>query len=979
MARLSGLQREVLGLYRQCLRESRTKPEATRKHFEAFARAEFQKNVAIEKRDFAAIDPHRRPNVKFARTTSTKPSALQLPQPKNPSTKAAQEVLNKPLSPPISRLRRAQQALIGRRRRVSNRNGRVRVSFAHSSSSAGLHPFGTRNSLYVQKQSSKDGSRIDQVTNWTGGLDTPRRRDADPYPPMARPVAPPKDDVRRENKPQSSAVQPVRPAADGGDLKYSLMQVPEGPGYHVSTPKGHAEYAHVASLDGSSDRKNCRKASKPRARRNGSYVARAPPSYRRTSTRPVKRVRDLRKHGDKASTKATQDKPHAILDPLIEESLERSLSQQNRLSCLMTPPRMKSRPNPASPPSRAPSQQRSLTRFTKELERYCMAVSANGKAPLPLSTPTVSDSPTTLDTVTELLPYHRQFRAAGLAVTSREQMPGIPESPFQQLPVMENMRGKNLPVARLQFDGNTVTPSEVESIAGDAAGPSVPRKDDGPPTAATEPQASSQQAKPINKSVLPWMRNKDTAVAHKAHSGRRISIDHLHPSQAMAAQPFLTPSDKLGIIDSYFDSPSPSKTLGKQPETPKVSISPPSSSNVSSLLDKPLPKKPSTEHPRTEFTPIKPTECPPIDRPQVRLPQVERRPIPQRSGRRHMENTSQWPTARVLIHDDPPAAPELHTEEEVEDLAEVINSFPLPQRDTNNSRSSSSPAAIVTEGTIKHSIPSQAGITKTMDAEDRPATPPRNESDQQPLYKADSHHHRSQSLCKQWSRVTVMRRSRGRQPPVSTTIQEEPKASPIKQKPATTSNQKKENLNALKTSHNQAQAQSMSSGSGSTTHTSEETPDSLPQLPYTWKFAVESSSSFEKALDAVIQKLDDMEERRQWISIDYFDNDIPDRDILLGLKMAICAACDQDLDAWIREKTGLRLRRFLADLKAFDAVTTQRKPPAPTPAPQPLHRQIRRNNNEARRLRAERERRGQSLKKTLLPCFGADGAPAGPG
>lgn len=27
MARLSGLQREVLGLYRQCLRGSRTKPE----------------------------------------------------------------------------------------------------------------------------------------------------------------------------------------------------------------------------------------------------------------------------------------------------------------------------------------------------------------------------------------------------------------------------------------------------------------------------------------------------------------------------------------------------------------------------------------------------------------------------------------------------------------------------------------------------------------------------------------------------------------------------------------------------------------------------------------------------------------------------------------------------------------------------------------------------------------------------------------
>ncbi|KAG8164790.1 hypothetical protein KVR01_005065 [Diaporthe batatas] len=56
MARLSGLQKEVLGLYRQCLRETRKKPDASRKHFQAFARSEFNKNLAIEKRDFAAIE-----------------------------------------------------------------------------------------------------------------------------------------------------------------------------------------------------------------------------------------------------------------------------------------------------------------------------------------------------------------------------------------------------------------------------------------------------------------------------------------------------------------------------------------------------------------------------------------------------------------------------------------------------------------------------------------------------------------------------------------------------------------------------------------------------------------------------------------------------------------------------------------------------------------------------------------------------------
>ncbi|PNY26890.1 Uncharacterized protein TCAP_03182 [Tolypocladium capitatum] len=54
--RLSGLQKDVLSLYRQCLRESRKKPKSTRPHFEAFARAEFARNLSIDKRDFAAIE-----------------------------------------------------------------------------------------------------------------------------------------------------------------------------------------------------------------------------------------------------------------------------------------------------------------------------------------------------------------------------------------------------------------------------------------------------------------------------------------------------------------------------------------------------------------------------------------------------------------------------------------------------------------------------------------------------------------------------------------------------------------------------------------------------------------------------------------------------------------------------------------------------------------------------------------------------------
>jgi succinate dehydrogenase assembly factor 1 len=54
MARLSGLQRDVLSLYRRCLRSARTKP--ARANFEAFARQEFEKNIGLNKKDFGTIE-----------------------------------------------------------------------------------------------------------------------------------------------------------------------------------------------------------------------------------------------------------------------------------------------------------------------------------------------------------------------------------------------------------------------------------------------------------------------------------------------------------------------------------------------------------------------------------------------------------------------------------------------------------------------------------------------------------------------------------------------------------------------------------------------------------------------------------------------------------------------------------------------------------------------------------------------------------
>lgn len=625
------------------------------------------------------------------------------------------------------------------------------------------------------------------------------------------------------------------------------------------------------------------------------------------------------------------------------------MSQQNRLSRIVTPTKARSRPVPKSPGAGGkPSQRRSLSRFTKELERYCVAANGSGLVPLPLSTPTVSESPTTLDTVTEFLPYHKQFKAAGLAVTSREQMPRIPESMHAQMPRNRAARVSAASAAVVQVDGSTVTPSEQETVA-----PAAPEKEEvGPSNSQFAAQAPTPDSKLVTRSLLPWFRKREPTPASKAHGDRKFSKDHIHPSQATPAGPLLTPSGRLELIDSYFDTPTASRPQDEKPATGKTSLSSPVSSNKSSQFDKPLPRQPP----------------------------MNRRPIPPRSERRHMENTAEWPTAGVLIHDSSPPRQSEHKLSAVFDADQTasasgsnsLHSWTTEEEGLPDEPERSPPAP-----------PKEAIDTTRALAEEKPNQSLKDVPVKSIDFSAGRRHHQGHSLCNKWYKATGLRRRSFSKPlPMPTPIREEAETPPESDKPR----------------------------SAPRPEVGLDKP--VPQLPMTIPFSVESSSSFEKALDAVISKLDAMEERRVYErkmeletarqalakpdsreasskpksvphseptasaavpasedTVEYSDHDIDDRDILLGLKMAICAACDEDLDAWIREKTGLRLRRFLADLKAFESVSKDRKPSPP----QPMSRRIRRNGRESRRLQAEQERRRRNSKNPWAHCFGADG------
>jgi hypothetical protein len=214
-----------------------------------------------------------------------------------------------------------------------------------------------------------------------------------------------------------------------------------------------------------------------------------------------------------------------------------------------------------------------------------------------------------------------------------------------------------------------------------------------------------------------------------------------------------------------------------------------------------------------------------------------------------------------------------------------------------------------------------------------------------------------------------------------------------------------------------------------------------PELPETWKSAIGTPSSFEKALDDVVRKLDDMgdkagaspdkdrptskratrkppspsqrlerfaalrrqrladaaiqgldmpekaaqipvviparnpmrvsescrkaaktpsaeEDPRDAQSQTPEDEDISDGDVLKGLKIICAASADTELDAWIRTKTGLRLRRFLADLKTFESLSQDGIAALDD-------RRARRRRSERRRLQAERD---STVRKSRRPA-----------
>lgn len=115
--------------------------------------------------------------------------------------------------------------------------------------------------------------------------------------------------------------------------------------------------------------------------------------------------------------------------------------------------------------SRTSSQREALNRFTQELQRYAEQSGAKGNLPIP--TPTPPRSSTSLHTIAALLPFRSEFKAAGLAITSKDQKKrSSHRSPVGKHRVMMNQVQRSHVEQQhlLQMDGNAGCPSSSTQI-----------------------------------------------------------------------------------------------------------------------------------------------------------------------------------------------------------------------------------------------------------------------------------------------------------------------------------------------------------------------------------------------------------------------------------------------------------------------------------------------------------------------------------
>ncbi|KAK4180752.1 hypothetical protein QBC36DRAFT_10576 [Triangularia setosa] len=368
--------------------------------------------------------------------------------------------MQKPLSESLQKLRRAQRALTRRKRR-----SKVRVSFRHST--------GSRTS-----GAAKRASRQLKAGDIKPGGGTPSSRPLPPAPsssedvggcfgsPPKPPRPPPKDNVREIIKHGGEK--------NAGEGRHRAMP-PETPAQPKAPDTGNQtlspQIEHIEAIEDTKGKAQAGKTVESSIERRPVQPASGQPRY---SVFPKKTH-----HRRKPSV---NDKLATLVKPEHSESIRRSLIQQQRLSALAL---SNTQPAPTTalpqkelldlsetpltttkaetgttnePKMEARSSERTLEKFARELEEFARSTQAFERISASLSTPTTTQTHASVRTVQEFLPYRQQFQEAGLAVTSMEQKAPLkvlrrhpPQSRLGDSPL--NHFGSKVPAQGISFSG----------------------------------------------------------------------------------------------------------------------------------------------------------------------------------------------------------------------------------------------------------------------------------------------------------------------------------------------------------------------------------------------------------------------------------------------------------------------------------------------------------------------------------------------
>ncbi|KAI0430196.1 hypothetical protein F5Y09DRAFT_341855 [Xylaria sp. FL1042] len=627
---------------------------------------------------------------------------------------------------------------------------------------------------------------------------------------------------------------------------------------------------------------------------------------------------DPRRRGRKTPNR---EKRFGVADPLAWDVINRSLTQQRRLSSIVstegpvTVPVKQSSNKTADVASRTSSQRMALNRFARELAKYADAAGATGKAPV--ITPTISESKASIHTVKPLVPYKDEFLAAGLAVTSAEQNRNLTSKIHAQASLRRNKRHKhsNGPLqARKKSDtpGDGASSRASPSMTCTSSGSYVEFSPPGghmfhaieslvPRKANTKPKHCHH----ARRHLLSWFIKKPTSkdsnmngqqnpvrtqerkggqiksnnvsaqherrrLQHRTHRRNMQSIPEIQlwPKPAPPAK-YVTPKKEpcVAVASDYYEQIGEGFHPAQEDRHYRSALDAKQSLDQFGLrgqrdltrgvLPKPLPEPIATIEEETEINSLMDSNQ---DHP---LPPMKHKEMPSVA-----ENTHRRPNAASSV---------THKSS--------IPSLPFAARLAASTASSLQraldDACQKIEGKGQHAYNS---LEQEDTKEELPPIPQRD------LRHNASHPPHPRKPCSTEKFIYVKRNMPTVQPLQST-------SKPLPPEPVEATQVTLEKRPGTKLPQPSRKAR--------------------PPVPP----APRPLTGKRKNAVAELAKAEEMLKDLDVFLNDYDDADIEDRDVIKGLQVAIHAAADDLYDGYIRHKTGLRIRRFLADLKSFEDVT----------------------------------------------------------